>query len=234
MKWLIGFSLCLALVGCKPENGPGEGQSEQPVGPVADSQPAILAPTMSGTEQGDLSPTTSGVMIDPQQTNTPQKAVEVFLVALLSADQETSDAMLTDKAREENERHQQTISPPGSKTASFVIGEMEYITETPDEDPPLGAHVLCTLTDVYEGETESHDIVWILRNEENGWRIAGMAMQLFEDMEPLILNFEDPVDVARQTEQAEAEMARRADQQLREAETLQATQSAGTGEDAPR
>ena len=58
--------------------------------------------------------------------------------------------------------------------------------------------MLSTWTDTEEdGSVSTHEIVWILRRETAGWAIAGFATRVFEDQPPLILNFEDPLDLQR-------------------------------------
>ncbi len=69
----------------------------------------------------------------------------------------------------------------------------------------------CTWTDIDdEGEPHADEIIWALRHEPEGWRIAGMATKIFEDQPPLLLNFEDPEDMQRKQRLAEEEMERRA------------------------
>ncbi len=35
-------------------------------------------------------------------------------------------------------------------------------------------------------------VVWMLKKQGEGRRIAGMATRMFPDMPPVVLNFEDP------------------------------------------
>jgi hypothetical protein len=137
--------------------------------------------------------------------NTPDGAVIEFLNAVRTGDEATAGALLTDKARTAMEAANMYVQPPGSPNANFAIGQVQMKPEHG------GAHVGSTWTDVTpQGETKSYEITWILRQENNGWRVAGMATQLVEDMERLVLNFEDPADMRAQVERAEAELARRA------------------------
>lgn len=137
--------------------------------------------------------------------NTPDGAVLEFLNAVRSGDEATAGALLTDKARTEMEAANMYVQPPGSPNANFAIGQVELKPEHG------GAHVSSTWSDVTpEGETKAYEITWILRQEDNGWRVAGMATQLVENMPRLILNFEDPADMRNQVAAAEAELQRRA------------------------
>lgn len=151
--------------------------------------------------------------------NAPDTAVVEFLNAVRGGDEATAGALLTNKARTAMEAANMYVQPPGSPNANFTIGQIEMKPEHG------GAHVGSTWTDVTPaGETKSYEITWILRQENNGWRVAGMATQLVDDMPRLILNFEDPADMRSQVETAEAELARRAQAQ---SNTLQATNPNG-------
>ena len=73
-----------------------------------------------------------------------------------------------------------------------------------------GAHVATDWTDLdTDGRKHTDRIVWILRHEPSGWRIAGMATKVFADQEPIVLNFEEPEEMLRQQQLAEDEIDRR-------------------------
>src|SRR5690606_19521916 len=93
--------------------------------------------------------------------------------------------------------------PPGTPDMTYQIGQTEYVTEAKD-----GAHVGSIWTEKFEtGETHSFEVIWVMRLESQGWRIAGMAMPVGEGEEPLFLNFEDPEDLLRKWHESEAEVA---------------------------
>lgn len=141
----------------------------------------------------------------------PEVTVFNFLEAVRIGDDKTAAEMLTPLAREKTEELDMVVAPPGSDTASFEVGEVEMVAED-------GAHVASVWRDIDEdGETQADEIVWMLRREFDGWRIAGMATKLFEDELPLLLNFEDPEDMIRKQQMLEEEMVRRAQQQLMQA-----------------
>jgi hypothetical protein len=84
--------------------------------------------------------------------------------------------------------------------------------------------VATTWSDVNgEGERHSDAILWVLRHETEGWRIAGMATKIFEDELPIILNFEDPQDMLRKQKLAEEEANRRAEQGVSQARATDTT-----------
>lgn len=134
----------------------------------------------------------------------PDEAVRQFLEAVRTGDDAKAAQLLTPLARQKTAEMQIVVAPPGSPTAKFEVTEFEMVSED-------GAHVASTWSDVDEqGNRHSDQILWILRKEPEGWRVAGMATKIFEDELPIILNFEDPQDMMRKQKLAEEEMARRA------------------------
>jgi ketosteroid isomerase-like protein len=134
----------------------------------------------------------------------PADAVREFLEAVRVGNDKKAATMLTPVAREKTAEMHMVVAPPGSDTAKYQVGDVEAVEG--------GAHVASTWTDVDgEGKQHSDPILWILRKEVEGWRIAGMATKIFEDELPIILNFEDPEDMIRKQKLAEEEMNRRAE-----------------------
>jgi len=139
----------------------------------------------------------------------PDVAVFDFLKAVQTGDDKKAADMLTKLAREKTAEMEMVVAPPGSETASFEVGQVELLEDK-------GAYVSSTWTDVGEdGQPHSDQIVWLVRSEPEGWRIAGMVTKLFESK--LVLNFEDPQDMMRKQQLAEQEMMRRAQQQIQRA-----------------
>ncbi len=135
----------------------------------------------------------------------PEETVTAFLEALRAGDDQRATSLLTAQAQQEMERANAAIKPPGSPSAEFKVTEVAYVDEAKD-----GAHVLSSWTDVAaDGTRESYEIIWILRQESGGWAIAGMATKVFDDQEPLILNFEDPLDAQQKRQAVDQELARR-------------------------
>ena len=135
----------------------------------------------------------------------PDHIVRNFLEAVRTGDDAKAAQMLTEVARRETEKHELVVAPPGSDTAHYEVGEVEYI-----EAGEL-AHVASKWTDVGEnGQPHTDDIVWALRRDPAGWRIAGMATKIFPNEPPLLLDFEQPEEMMRQQRMAEEEIQRRA------------------------
>ena len=133
----------------------------------------------------------------------PDKAVAEFLEAVRTGNDQKAASMLTPLARQKTTEVDMVVAPPGSPTAKFQVGEVEYVT--PEKD---GAHVWCRWTDVIDdqGHTRTDDLIWVLRKEAEGWRVAGMVTRVFPDRPPMVLNFEDPQDMLRKQQMLQEEM----------------------------
>ena len=132
----------------------------------------------------------------------PDQVIAEFLEAVRTGNDVKAAAMLTPLARQKTDEVEMVVAPPGSDSATFAVGAVKYVGDR--------AHVSCDWTDLdVDGHPHTDCIVWILRQVPEGWRVAGMATQVFADREPVLLNFEDPQDMLRQQELAEQEIARR-------------------------
>lgn len=139
---------------------------------------------------------------------TPEGAVTLFLNAVCAGNDQHAANMLTDLARRKTAEMDLEVAPPGSDTAQFRVGEIENVDESV-------ARVACTWSDLdEEGERTEEQILWVLRREDVGWRIAGMAPTIFPDEPPLLLNFEDPEEMIRKLEWVRQEAMRRAQAEL--------------------
>jgi hypothetical protein len=140
----------------------------------------------------------------------PDKAVSAFLSAICSQNENQMFALLTEDAR--TGLKAKGISPqlPSSGTTSFEVGEMEQVEG--------GAHVASKwIEQANDGSRQVTEVLWMLRQEPAGWRVAGMAMKVFDDLPAVILNFEDPDDMIRKLDLIAQEDERRAQDEPREA-----------------
>lgn len=177
--------LALGTFGCsKDESTPVAGSATNTVA----SQPA--------------SPTAGSV--NPQS---PAECVQLFLDAVRKGDDKTSGALLTKVALQKTSEANLQVAPPGSNTAKFEIGQVEMKKNEGEE----GAYVASKWTDVGEdGQPHTDEIIWMVVKDPEGWRIVGMAVKVFADLEPVFLNFEDPADMVAKQQGVEQEMRRRA------------------------
>ena len=158
------------------------------------------------TDNEDTDQETAATVSAPEAANAAE-VVHEFLTAIQKGDETTSNDLLTPLGRQKTAEMDMAVAPIGSESATFTVGEVEL----PEEGEGELAHVASTWTDIDEdGQPHTDEILWVLRHEDQGWRIAGMATKVFEDQPPLLLNFEDPADMRRKQQLAEAEMERRA------------------------
>jgi hypothetical protein len=151
----------------------------------------------------------------------PDATIREFLQSVKNGSDEKAAGLLTDLARQKTTEMDLVVSPPGSETASYSVGEMEIVS-------PQEAQVASTWTDVGpDGQKHTDTVVWLLKMCPQGWRISGLATKVFDDMPPLVLNFEDPEDMIRKQQLTEQEMARRSGSPLPGADTANRAQVEG-------
>ena len=149
---------------------------------------------------------------EPVTTGSPEQTVHEFMMAFKNGDDTKASELVSEKTRKEMERTEYGVSPPGSKEMKFQVGEVQFVEESKDL-----ARVACHIEDKDPaGEDVKMDVVWFLRREQTGWRIAGIAMQVFPDLPAVLYNFEDMDDMQRKAALVEQEMVRRATQTITE------------------
>jgi ketosteroid isomerase-like protein len=126
----------------------------------------------------------------------PDEVVSTFLDAIRRGDSATTEALLTNKAQEELAKHDFAVVPQATPNMQFQILGTQTVGDA------SGAHVTCRWTERYEDGDQSYDVTWVLRRQAEGWRVAGLAMQLIPDQQPQFLNFEDVADMERKKDEA--------------------------------
>ena len=179
MHWLVIFAALISGCG-KPAPTGESAASPEATGSVAAN---------AGAESG-------------AQLDGPAAAVHEFLEALRTGNDDRASKMLTTLARQKAAALNRNVTPPASDTARFTVGRVEYVNDD-------GARVACTWTDDDEGQPKTDEAVWVLRREDDQWRICGVAAKLPWGDTPLLLNFEDPDDMVRKQQWVREEMRRR-------------------------
>jgi len=178
------------------------------------------APTNNAQEATEDTQTAEEAAVIPANLN-PQETVVHYLQAVKEGDERQVAALLTEVARRKTAEANIAVAPPGSETATFSVGDMEIVG-----DDKKTAHVASMWTDADEAGEQTLRIVWVLRQEPEGWRITGMITRLTPKSPMLVLDFEDPEETVRRTKE---EIARR---QAAEAETSQQAATDQQGPDA--
>ncbi|MFM7292918.1 MAG: hypothetical protein ACKOWG_11650 [Planctomycetia bacterium] len=161
----------------------------------------------------------------------PAKAtVAAFLEAIKRGDDAGALAMLTKVARAKTQELGISVAPPVASTATYSIRECELIKGSEDL-----VHVGTTWTDTDpDGFTTTENVVWAVRLDPEGWRVAGMATKIFDDMPPLLLNFEDPEDMIAKQEMVAQELQKRAQRATQQAKQPAAPRTATGPADGQR
>jgi hypothetical protein len=191
----VVVTLLLGLIGATgcDEAKTESTSSEELVAPVVNLNPGYDAELAEPTQESPartLTIETSTPVIDLSATATPERIVEHFLTALQQGSNEQVTGLLTAKARTETAKHDLVVRSPGSPTAKFSVGALEIVSG--------GAYVNSQWSETsIDGFSQKFEIIWVLRKQANGWRIAGMATRVAENEQPTYLNFENPKEMIR-------------------------------------
>ena len=139
-------------------------------------------------------------------SNTPDEMIvqvtRDFLTSMLQGNDEKLRSLLTPLARKKGQELGIPFSPPASDTATFTIDDVAMQGDQ-------GAYVFSTLTDKNpRGVNESAEIIWVVAKTNEGWRIAGAAVSLFDGVAKTIINFEDPEAAKKAIADAELKATR--------------------------
>ena len=160
-----------------------------------------------------LQPGCSGAGSSTTKTEPAKATVVAFLEAIKRGDDGAARGLLTKVARLKTEELGISVAPPVADTAIYSVREAEMVSAAEDL-----VHVGTTWTDVdADGFKTTENVVWVVRLDPEGWRVVGMAMRIFEDMAPLLLNFEDPEDMVAKQEMVANEIQKRAAQAEKDA-----------------
>ena len=160
------------------------------------------------------------------RTEPAKTTVVTFLEAIKRGDDAAARGLLTKVARRKTEEMGISVAPPVADTATYSIRDCEMVGEANDL-----VHVGTAWTDVdADGFKTTENVVWVVRLDPEGWRVVGMAMRVFDDMPPLLLNFEDPEDMIAKQERVAEEIQKRAQNSQREAGPRTARGEAGTAQ----
>jgi hypothetical protein len=155
---------------------------------AAVGEPKVVQP-MAGNEAG-AAPVAANVM-------PPAEVVALFFDSMRRGDEVQTSALLTTKAREELAKSELVIQPPGSPAATYQIGRTSFLDNAKD-----AAYVESILNEPTGNGTETKpwEIVWAVRLESDGWRIAGFAVEISESESPVVVDFENGADTKAKVE----------------------------------
>ena len=157
----------------------------------------------SSSEPGGSGETTAADLNQPAEP--PEHVVSEFLTGLRDGDEEATAKMMTTKARSELQSHED-FGPSGASGMTFEIGKTEFIPEK----NASRVHVNWSQPDE-QGNPNTQEVIFALRRQTEGWRIAGFATSMVPGSKPVFFNFEDPDSMFEKVKQAETELAKRAE-----------------------
>ena len=150
----------------------------------------------SGTAESPLGSTTTATKSG--ESSVIGQVVQKFLNAVRLGNTEVASKLLTPLALKRTNELDLNISPPGSSTAKFSVGELEMIDAQ-------RAIVRSTWTDLdADGKPSSEQITWALKQSDGIWRISGMAAEVGENQPPVVVDFENPAELANSNKQPPA------------------------------
>ncbi len=140
------------------------------------------------------------VVVDGVGTE-PAQAVAVFLDSLRRGDEAAANGVLTSLAREQVQKTNFQIQPPGTPDGKYQIGRVGYpyaeknvaLVECQWSEPGLAGQA-----------PEVMDIVCEVHQEQEGWRIASLGFNLAGTEDTLVLDFENAQSLQATLESATA------------------------------
>ena len=186
-SWMIAFSSAVCILpGCGDSQSATSQQGEGNGGPQV----------ASGQGATDTTATEAA-------SELPAEVVARFYHALRDGDNGAIESLLSDKARDETAKSGLAIQSEASAALAYEIGETDFVTDQLD-----GAHVMSLWSEPGpDGSLVSTQVIWVLRRQQNGWKISGMATPIEEGQLPLLFNFENPEDMLQKKAYVESQMA---------------------------
>ena len=190
LSCLAAGLICLSWMGCSRQ------VATETDGTAAATESTTVETGVGNIPREDLG--LSALPVGLTRETSPDQIVAAFLEALRNGDSGVAEALLTSRAREETRKENLTVQPQGSPEATFTIGQPHYLG-----DEKKGSHVNTTWTETVAGEVIQYDILWALRRQNSGWRVAGMGARPSPSQPIVYLNFEDPTDMLDKWREAE-------------------------------
>ncbi len=191
--WKIDFSVALACVFAVLAVGCG-GEAEKDTSD--DKKQARLAKT----ETTSVTPSSPTIETSPAKRKSdlpprdaaPDVVCRAFLDLLRSDKRLAAENLLTRSALAVTGRADLRLEPLGSDAAKYELGQPQYAT-----NKQVLAQVVCKITDEIDGEKFESDLTWMVRKQNEGWRISGIMIQLEADQPQDLLSFENYDDVLK-------------------------------------
>lgn len=184
--WIALISLsCAVFAGCG-----GNGTSPEAAEANKEGDASVTSVKADGTGKSPADEAEATEVAEPQlgATASPGEVVSYFLDALQAGDTPHVAGVLTRKARVEMSKEGYEVKAVGRPDMKFEIGAIKYLGNRKD-----AAHVetIWTSTDK-SAEEATINLIWVLRKQELGWRVAGVAFDAEDGESKEFVNFENP------------------------------------------
>lgn len=203
-SWFVGFLSVVAALGCG-------GSADPEIGDEGTAGEAVVEHVHS--EPGGMDHEAEPRGVDPEAE--PDAIVGAFLDGLKQSDADAVASLLTDKAREAA-TSSNLLEPNGHPSMTYELQKVEY-----PKNKKRTAYVRGTWTQPGpDDKPTTQDVTFVLRKQDDGWRVAGVAVPLGEEEELQYVDFENPAEVLRKLEEqeSETELARTPQSTVRQAD----------------
>lgn len=161
LYFLAVLTSCLTVSGCGSKNASIRDEEQSTVDRATQTGPQTLAPT---------------------------EIVSQFLDRVRRGGEDSNASeLLTKLAQQEMTRIGRPLQFPGSPDTTF---EVRQAIPVPDKENTVWVHTYLSES-TKSGETMQYEAVWTLRNESDGWRITGVAIDQGDQLDPLQIDFEN-------------------------------------------
>lgn len=182
----VSVSALAIFAGCQKETPKSEqAQVETPISSaIAKTTTTSVTPDRTETVE---SPATAELAVADSD---PQTVCRKFLNALQMGNRIAAENLLTRAALQVTGKAGLVLEPLGGPQSRFEVMEPRYATIKNEI-----AYVDCQITDLDNGVETSFAVSWVVKKQNNGWRISGLLMELEEGRPIKLVSFENLQDV---------------------------------------
>lgn len=197
-KQVLGLS-CIAIliaivvsaIGCRNDSGDETVSGAIPTEPETSQGSDQETTTVAVTPGGVAESPASAVKLPPRETE-PETICQLFVRYLSVGNRSMAEQMLTPAALATTSRAQLQLEPVGGPMAKYEMEAPRFAT-----NKRKLCQIDCRIKDQLDDQTVETEITWICRLQKDGWRIAGMMVEVTPDQPKDYLSFENVDDVSR-------------------------------------
>lgn len=164
---------------------------------------SATAASSAAAEPASSAATPPAVVLPVTAESTPQEVVLAFLNGMRDANSGVTAGLLTDIAQAETVKHDWPVQPPGAPSATYQLGESTFLDQ---QQTAVQVPCIWSESDGAGGKIE-FQVVWVLRRQTQGWRVAGFASEVVPGQPAYFFNFEDIANLKAAQTQAEAALS---------------------------